>query len=171
MSGRERGLLYMTVAVVAGALWYSYVLGPVVGRWKSAGSEIARKELLYQKAGRIADRQDAAQQDYLTFVDQLRLKGSDQEEMAALLKEVEGLARGKVRITNVKPHSVKDFDFYKRFSIEIDSETDMESLVKFMYAAEHSSSLLRVERIRIQVKGGEADLLDVSLLVTKLLVT
>jgi hypothetical protein len=170
MSGRERGLLYLTVAVVAAALWYSYVLGPVVGRWRSARAEIARKELLHEKAGRIAGRQDAAQQDYQAFVEQLRMKGSDQEEMAALLKEVEGLARGKVRITNVKPHSVKDYEFYKSFNIEIDSEADMESLVKFIYAAEHSTSMLRVERMRIQVKGGDADLLDISLLITKLLV-
>jgi hypothetical protein len=136
-------------------------------RWKALHSEGILKELQYQKYARIAGRHGAAVEGYGQFADQLKMEGSEEEEMAILLKDIEGLARGRVRITNIKPYSVTDLDFYKQFSVELECEATMESLVGFIYEVEHARPMLRLRRLRIQAKGA-SDMLDVSLSLSKL---
>ena len=168
LSGREKGLLLGCLAVLVSALWYTYVLDPMIDRWKAVKTEVARQELQYQKYARIAAREGATEQEYEQSVDRLRMKSSEEEEMALLLREIEEIARDKVGITNIKPHSVKDAGFYKRFNVEIECEAKVESLVRFIYEAEKSESLLRIRRLRLQVKSGEPSLLEASLLVSKI---
>lgn len=167
LSNRERGLLYLSITLLGLAVWYAYLLSPMLDRWKGLSSEVAGRELQYQKYSRIAARGGATRQQYQQVVDHLKMKGSEEEEMAILLKEIEGLARGKVQITNIKPYSVTDLDFYKHFSVEVECETTIESLVRFVYEVERAKSMLRLRRLRIQVKG-ESDMLDVSLSLSKL---
>ena len=166
LSNREKGLLYLAVTLVGLALWYSYLLGPTMDRWQALRSEGALKELQYQKYVRIAGRHGETMEQYSQFADRLRMEGSEEEEMAILLKDIEGLARGRVRITNIKPYSVTDLDFYKRFSVELECETTMESLVGFIYEVELARPMLRLRSLRIQAKGA-SDMLDVSLSLSK----
>ena len=168
LSARERVLLHLAVLVLAIAVWYSLLLGPMIERWKEVRVEVTSKALLYQKYMRMAQRESVTREGYQHFVDQLRMTGSEEEEMALLLKEIEGLARDKIRITNIKPHSTKDFEFYRGFNVEIDCEGGIGSLVRFIYEAERSRSMFRVRRLRIQAKGGQPGLLEVSLLLSKL---
>lgn len=168
LSHREKALLYVTVGAVGLALWYSYFLGPMISRWRDLRVEVERSELRYEKFARVARREGITRTEYQDIADRLKIKGSDQEEMALLLKEIEGLARNMIRITNVKPHSVTEFGFYKRFNVEIDCEARVEELVRFIYEAEASESMLRLRRLRVQVKSGDAGLVEVSLLVSKL---
>ena len=168
LSARERVLLHLAVLVLAIAVWYSLLLGPMIERWKEVRVEVTSKELLYQKYMRMAQRESTTRDGYRGLVDRLRMKGSEEEEMALFLKEIEGLARDKMRITNIKPHSAQDLDFYKRFNVEIECEGGMGSLVRFIYEAEQSQSMFRVRRLRIQAKGGQPGLLEVSLLLSKL---
>jgi hypothetical protein len=168
LSNRERTLLYVTVGAVGLALWYSYLMGPMIGRWRNLRARVDRSELQYEKFARVARREDTTRMEYQAIADRLKMKGSDQEEMAVLLKEIESLARNRIRITNVTPHSVKEFGFYKRFNVEIDCEARMEELVRFIYEAEESESLLRLHRLRVQVKSGDPGLVEVSLLLSKL---
>ena len=168
LSRRERTLLYVTIGAIGLALWYSYFLGPMISRWTDLKAEVERSELRYEKYARVARREDATRREYQDVADRLKMKGSDQEEMALLLKEIESLARNRILITNVKPHSVKEFGFYKRFDVEIDCEARMEDLVRFVYEAEESESMLRLQRLRVQVKSGADGLVEVSLLLSKL---
>jgi hypothetical protein len=168
LSHRERTLLYLTIGVAGIALWYSCFMGPMISRWKDLRAELERSELRYEKFARVAQREDATRRAYQDIADRLKIKGSDQEEMAFLLSEIESLARDRIRITNIKPHAVKEFGFYKRFNVEIDCEARMEDLVGFIYEAEESESMLRLERLRVQVNSGDTGLVGVSLLFSKL---
>ena len=168
LSNREKTLLYVTLGAVGVALWYSYFVGPIVTGWGDLRAEVERRELQYEKYARIAQREATALTEYEHIADCLKIEGSDQEEMADVLKEIESLARNNIRITNVKPHSVKELGFYKRFNVEIECEARMDQLVRFIYDAEKSDSILRLRRLRVQVKSGDAGLVEVSLLISKL---
>ena len=168
LSYREKGLLLLCGLILTLAFWYSYFLLPLVSEWKEVNDEVNRKELMYQKFTKITGRKDITEHSYEQFINQLKITGSEEEEMAFLLKEIEGLARDKIYITNIKPHSVKDFGFYKQFNVEIDYEAQTEPLVKFIYEAERSKSLFRVGQLRLQIKSGKPDLLEGTLLVSKI---
>ncbi|MFH1220220.1 MAG: hypothetical protein V1694_07175 [Candidatus Eisenbacteria bacterium] len=168
LSNKERLLLGLTMALVGLALWCSYLLAPMIKEWKRVSNEVSLKELAYRKYALVASRQAAVQQRYRQAVTQLKARGSDQEQMALFLKEIEALARDKVNITNIRPRSVTDLRTHKRFNVEIDCESTMEPLVRFIYEAERSRSMLRIERLRIQTKSGETGLLEVSMLLSRI---
>jgi Tfp pilus assembly protein PilO len=97
---------------------------------------------------------------------------SEEKEIAKVLKEVEKRANhNNVKTTNMKAKPVKDKGFYKKILISAECEADVESLTKFIYDLEKSSQRLRIHTLRINTKGRYATSLEVSMIITKILVS
>jgi len=64
-----------------------------------------------------------------------------------VLNEIETLAtNSNVRIVSMRPKPAQDLDYYKRFAVEIETESDMQSLMKFIFGLKNSPQLLKVDR-------------------------
>lgn len=171
LSKRERYILWVCVTVVLFSLLYNFVLEPAVGRWKSLGRELLAQRVKLEKNLRVIARKELARQDYERYAANVRQKGSDEEEMASLLREVETLASASgVHITDIKPRPVKDMEFYKRFVIEVESEAGIRELTRFIYQLQKSQQLLKVQKLRISAKGERTTALKSTMLITRVLI-
>ena len=171
LSKRERYILYVCIFVVASSLLYSFVVEPTARRWRDLGREILTQRAKLDKNLRVIAREESVRQEYERYAANVRQKGSDEEEMASLLREVETLARGSgVRITDIKPRPVKDMQFYKRYIIEVESEARMRELTRFIYRLQRSSQVLKVERLRLSAKGRRTPLLKSYMLIARVLI-
>ena len=108
---------------------------------------------------------------YQKYLEYIQRSGSDEEEVAKILGEIESLARqSTVYLEDMKPLKPKEIDFYKEYAVEIEAEARMQSLVSFLYQLNMSSQLLRVEKLRLNLSKSGSDILKVSMLITKVLV-
>jgi len=97
--------------------------------------------------------------------------GSDEEEVAKILGEIESLARqSKVYLANMKPQSPKEIDFYKEYAVEIDAEGEIVPLTAFLHQLNTSTQLLRVEKLRLSSKKKGDKTLKASMLIIRILV-
>lgn len=73
-----------------------------------------------------------------------------------LLQEINNTARKlNVNIINIKPNLIKDEAKYKTFSIKIESQDDIATLTKFLYALTEEQKNIGVERVQIKAQGKE----------------
>lgn len=94
--------------------------------------------------------------------------GSGEETTAIILSEIESLGRkSNLNLLDLKPQETKDRGFYKEYSVEMEAEGEMESLMDFVYQLNASAQLLRVEKLRLNLKDKQSKVVTTSLLITK----
>jgi len=169
-SKRERIVFIATIAIIAVSLFSALVLEPLVKSFKDVNRQISSKQVKLTKAERLMGLKEKTSKRFEALAPKLTAEGSREEEMAKLLSEIEALARKvNVRISGIKPAAIKEFAFYKKFTVEIDSQTSVESLVKLLYELQQSPQVLKVERLQMDAKSGGRDLLKITLRVNKIL--
>ena len=65
---------------------------------------------------------------------------------------------------------VEFYKEYKEYTVEIEAEGYMESLMSFIYQVNTSSQLLRIETLRLNLTKGGSNVLSASMLITKVLI-
>ena len=169
LSGRERKVLILTLVIVLGAIVYGLFLEPGIRLWKDSNEQIASRKRLLERNVRIIARKDSAENEYVKFASFIKKVGSDEDEKTSMLKHVEILAaKNNVKIIQIKPREVEEFEYYKIFSIEIESRSGVEAQAKFIYALQNSPQVLKVTNLRLAAKGSGAGVLKSVMVITKI---
>ncbi|MCM8784157.1 MAG: type II secretion system protein M [Candidatus Omnitrophica bacterium] len=170
-SKREKFLLFATVAVIVIAVSINFFVTPVAKRWRRMNNQISN---LYNKLSRytnILTLEKEIETKYKTYADYLKVKGSSEEALASVLQEIEKLARTSgVAITNIVPSGMETKDFYNKFEVRMDVESEINSLVRFLYELQSSKHLFRVVRLNINTKAGTQDVLRSSIQLIKIFI-
>lgn len=119
---------------------------------------------------RILAGGDTIQQEARQYEDYMKMKGSITEENAEMNNALVALAEeAGVVLVNTKTRDPRDSGLIKEFSEEVEIEGTTNGLVQFLYGAQTSPQLLRVETLTLGLKGGTevSNLLKGSLLITK----
>ncbi len=171
LSKREKSLICVVAGVIFLSLLYNFVYKVLFAEWKRFDYEISDKEITLKRNLRYIQQRDSVNNVYLKYdkyIQQKDLEVSDEEEMAALLNEVEKIAQEtSVHITNIKPSPAKKLLFYKKYSLEMNCRAAMEKYIEFIYSLHQSVQLIRVERLKIAPQGKNASLLKARMLITK----
>jgi Tfp pilus assembly protein PilO len=94
--------------------------------------------------------------EYAAYEERLRFKGSQEQEITQLLNGLEILANNaNIKIVNMKPRTPQDKNFYMRFAVEVETESNMSSLMRFIYDLKNSSLLLRIDRLNLNTKTSQ----------------
>jgi len=170
LSGKEKAGLLAAFVFICLAVMDRLVVSPINTRvrWINRQIEIAEKELA-QDLRNISQKDVIAgeYQDYITYVTKV---GSDEEEVAKLLGEIEGLARkSAVDLVDMKPRTSKELDSYKEYTVEVEVEGGIGPIVQFLYYLNNSTQLLRTERVRIQLKEKDSSVIKSTMLITRIL--
>lgn len=169
LSSKEKIGLGLGMAVALLALFDRAVIGPLSNKTRHLNQEIRLAELDLSRDLRNLEEKEAITkkfQDYAKYVKQM---GSDEEEMARVLREVENLAnKSSVNLLEVKPQMPRPKDLPKQFTVEVEAQGAMPALVMFLQQMNTSDCLLRAERITLKLK--EKSLLHASILVTKIVI-
>ena len=171
LSKREKSLMYAVAGVIFLSLLYNFVFKTLLAEWKQLDYEISDKEITLRRNLRYIQQKNSVKNIYLKYnkyVQQKDSEVSNEEEMAALLNEVEKIAQeNSVHITNIKPIPTKKLLFYKKYSLEMDCRATMEKYIKFIYSLYQSVQLIRAEKVKVASQGKNTSLLKIHMLITK----
>jgi len=169
ISKREKTFFIITVSVVILSLVFSFVIEPLYKKHIQVEQEIRVKELRLIKNLKLMREKDIITKGFEKYSDRLKTKSSNEEEMASVLSEIEKIGKkAGIYLSNVKPQRIKDMNFYKILLVEIKFQANMQTLSKFIYNLQNSTSLLKVKRLQINIKGGGSSLLDGVLRISKI---
>lgn len=156
LTGREKAILYVSLAVILLSLIYNFTIEPLFKKWNAIERDTRLTRVKLQRAISVITDRYKIDKEYNTYAAVLKTRGTDEQEMTHILDELETIARGSnLKIVNMRPKPVKDNDYYSRFVVDIDTESDMRSLMMFIYKVRNSSQLLKIDRLRLNTKSGQ----------------
>ena len=154
LSKREKTFVYATALVVFFAAVDRLVYYPIVNHFNELDQEILKQEEQIRKNWRSLAVREAVLKSYSAYDGYALTAGSDEEEVANLLNEIEALARKTgLSLINVKPKPLTKEEFWKRYPVEVEVETEWAPLLKFIYGLYSSKFFLRVKHLRLVPKG------------------
>ncbi|MBI5150935.1 MAG: hypothetical protein HZA28_09250 [Candidatus Omnitrophica bacterium] len=168
MSPRERVVFNVTVAFVALTLLDRLVVSPIFSRIKDLDEQILQEETNIKKNLRVLSQKDKIVTESKKFETYLASSQSGEEEITALLKDLEDLAsKNSVYLIDMKPAGVKDVGPVKKYIINLSLEAPLDQLVAFMYAVESSDRLSTVEKYQIEPKSRESSVARCAMTISK----
>ncbi|MBN2097040.1 MAG: hypothetical protein JW714_01025 [Candidatus Omnitrophica bacterium] len=172
LSRRERLLAYTVLGVFSFSLIYNFILKPLAGVYSKLNRKILNKEIELKKNTRLLQQEQGIKAIFQKYTGTIKSKRSDEEEIVALLNEVEKLARASgIHIANIKPKPVEDLSFCNKYTLEMNCEATLKKYIEFIYKLQDSRQTIRVEKLDLTSRGKENPLLKARLLVTKVLTT
>lgn len=171
LSFQEKIGLSIAAVFFALAFFDRLLIDPIQTRFKKIDQQIKVGEKQIGSDLRNLKRRDFVEAQYQKYLEYIERSGSDEEEVARILGEIESLARkSSVYLEDMKPLKPKEVDFYKEYTVEIEAEAGMQALVHFLHQLNMSSQLLRVEKLRLNLSKSGSDVLKISMSVTKVLI-
>lgn len=172
LSKRERNAAFTTVAILAIALFYNFIVDPIAREWQSLNFQISSKTETLKKDLKLLSMEKELDRNYSKFSKYIRSAGSQDEEVADLLAYLESVSRSdSCLITNIKPIGAKEYAAYKEVLIDISAEADASRFLKFLYDIENSKNMiLKVRRLTLTSTMGQANALRGSFVIGKIIV-
>ena len=171
-SGKEKTWLLISVIFVGLVIMDRLIFTPINDRVKEINREIKINENQLAVGMRNLKQKSPVTEEYKKYAAYLKSSGSDEEKTTAILSEIENLAKNSaVSLADMKPQPPKKIDFYKVYTIEVKAEGSMEALVNFIYQLNLSPQLLRVEKLRLNLKDKDSTVVAASVQVTKISVS
>ncbi len=171
LNKREKKLFYIVLVFLAIVFSNNFVVTPLKKEIGLVKQEKIKKEIEWKKNNQIIKQKKQIKEEFEKYMAFIKKKGSDEEDVASFLKEIESLAqKSKVSLINIKPQPVKKMEFYKKYTIEIKGEGHIEQFVKFIYYLQKSYQILKVEKIHLNVRNSFSTRVKGSLIITKILV-
>ncbi len=170
LSRKEKIGLSIAFAFLVMAFLDRLLISPIRARFNALNQQVRISEKQLGSDMRNINQKEFISEEYEQYLPYIRRSGSDEEEVAKILGEIEALARkSSVYLVDMKPRKPRDVEFYKEYTVEIEAEGYMESLMSFIYQLNTSSQLLRVETLRLNLTKGDSNILSASMLITKVL--
>jgi O-succinylbenzoate synthase len=171
LSSREKYIFYLTLTVIFLTLTYKFIFEPLNEKWSQLNSQILAKQIELKRRIQYLQQEEKVKQIYQKYAEKARMSGSEEEEMAVLLSEMEkNSSATKIHIVNIKPRPIKDLSICKKYILEMNCEATMEDYIKFIYNLQKSTQLIRVEKIKLTSQGKDSPLLKARIVISKLLI-
>jgi len=169
LSKKERVGLFIAALFVAVVLIDRVILVPINNKLRQLDLENKAVEKQLSALLRTIKSKDSIPKEYQKYAQYIRKTGSDEEEVARMLSEIEELAHSSnVLLADMKPQPAKAMGAYREYSIEVNGEGDEESITKFLYKLNNSLQLLRAEKVNLYLKDKNSPIVKTSMLITKL---
>ena len=159
LSKREKLILFSTIGIVVFSLGFNFIIEPVLSKNASLNKEIniTRSKLI--KYLQLLGQKEYIQNKYNKFSESFQRYNIGKDTSVNVLSEIENLAKeSKIQILDIRPQSPKLIDVYKEALIELRTEGDMESYLRFIYNIENLTSLLTIKSFQLNAKPNSSSL-------------
>ncbi len=172
LSDREKKILTAVIVVTAAVICYSFLIEPLFTRWKNTENRTKTLKVKLKKSLMLIKDKQKVDAEYAEYEKKLRSKGSDEQDMTVILDELEKIAsRCGVKIASMRPKPAKRKDYYRKFTVEIETQSDMNSLMKFIYDIKHSKQMLKIERFNLNTKSSQQGvIIRASIIISKIVI-
>jgi len=167
-SKREKWIFYGTMFVLTALFADHLVIGPVAHKMFMLDRQVKDEEAAIKKSMHVLLQKTRITSEGKEFMAYSVEAKNPEEEMTALLKEIERLAdRAAVSLLYVKPASGKEESGVKKYFAGLECEAEMEAIANFFHSVESSTSLLKVEKYEIQPKNRESSIARCAVSISK----
>ena len=170
LSKKEKIGLVAATIVVSAVIIDRLVVSPIGERFRRLGRDIELSERKLVLDLRNISNKESISDEYEKYRNYVRKSASsDEEEVAAVLAEIENLARrSDINLDDIKPQQAKQTDFYREYYVEIEAEGTMEHIIIFLHNLNSSPQLLRAVKLRLGLKDKESPVVKASIMVSKI---
>jgi Tfp pilus assembly protein PilO len=170
LSAREKIILCAVIIVVVLSLIYIGLVEPFIARWNNVNNRIDLLKGKLQKSLSLMKDKRSIDVEYESFAGKLKKSPSDEQEMTVVLDELEKAARrSNLKITSMRPKPARQKEYFRQFEVEIETESDMSSLMRFIYDIKNSPQLIKIDKLNLNTRGGQqAVVIRASMLVSKI---
>jgi Tfp pilus assembly protein PilO len=157
LSSREVKILFISISIITIVIIYLLVIDPLMMHWQNISQKIEVAKARLHKSIVLMQAKKGIDEEYKLYAKKLQSTGSNEQEMARMLNELEKTAsESGVKILSIRPRPVEEKDYHRYFEVEIDTESQMGYLMRFIYYLKNSPQLLKVGRISLSA-GGSRD--------------
>ena len=169
LSKREKAILGGTMLVVGFLLTDKLIIGPTLRDMMSLDQRIRDEETAIKKSLHVLLRKDQIITEGKQFASfSVDAKQNSEEEMTALLKEIEAIAdQASVSLLYVRPGNIKEDSGIRKFYATLECEAEMEQIAGFLHRIENSTKLLQADKYELQPKSKESGISRCSMTVVK----
>jgi Tfp pilus assembly protein PilO len=170
LSVRERNILYALITIVCIVLIYIILVEPLFMRWNDVNDKIGIQKARLKKSLSLIKDKNNIEAEYDSYAERLKKRHNDEQEMTLVLDEIEKTARrSNLKITSMRPKPQRQSQHYTRFEVEIETESDMDSLMRFIYDIKNSPQLIKIDRLNFNTRGShQAVLIRAVMLISKI---
>jgi len=164
----EKALLFTAIVLLLIWIVYSLVIEPLYNSWTRLNKDVEIAKIELKKAVKILRQREDVACQYNKYLDRFTTKESDEEEMALILNEIETQARSaSIRIINMKPRRVAKNEFYRTFCVDLDTESSMRNILKFIKGLKDSKFSLCVEQLTLNSRARDPSILNGSMAISR----
>lgn len=172
LNPREKKIGYVVVALLGVMITYHGIIRPMGQKFSSLDDEIFSMQMRLRKAKTLIRQKNDVFEASKKYVNLEKMDaGTDEEEIARLLNFIEQTARkDNASLSDVKPQPVKSDKVTKVYTVELNAEGELNSLMELVYELEHSEQLLKIERVDMSPKEEKSAILRATLVVSRVVV-
>ncbi len=168
LSPRERLVFNFSAAVIFLMLLDRLIISPISSQIEALNKETEQEEATIKKNLRLLAQKDKIVAQSAKFESYLNSSLSQDEEVTAMLKEIEDLAnKNSVYLLDLKPGDIKQSGPTKKYMINLSLEAQMDQLAVFMYGVESSDRLFTIEKYQIEPKSRESSVARCSMIISR----
>ena len=168
LSARERAVFHLSVAFIFLMLLDRLIISPISSQIDALNKETQQEEAMIKKNLRLLAQKDKIVAQSSKFESYLNSSLSQDEEVTAMLKEIEDLAnKNSVYLIDLKPGEVKQSGATRKYLINLSLEAQMDQLTVFMYGVESSDRLFTIEKYQIEPKARESSVARGSMIISR----
>ncbi len=168
LSPRERLIFNLSAAFVLLMILDRTVISPIFSQIETLNKETQQQEATIKKNLRLLAQKDKILAQSSKFESYLNSSLSQDEEVTAMLKEIEDLAnKNSVYLIDLKPGDIKQSGATKKYLINLSLEAQMDQLAVFMYGVESSDRLFTIEKYQIEPKSRESSVARCTMIISR----
>ncbi|MDD5504716.1 MAG: type 4a pilus biogenesis protein PilO [Candidatus Omnitrophica bacterium] len=170
LSSREKYILAAVIFVILLSLLYTVLIEPMMARRRDMNNRIGIVKAKLRKSLALMKDKSGIEQEYDHFTSRLKQAVNDEQVVTVVLDELEKAAqRTGVSITSMRPKPAKQKQYFRQFEVEVETESDMAGLMKFIFEIKNSPQLIKIDKLNLNTKGGQqAVLIRAFMLVSKI---
>lgn len=170
LSHREKKLLTATLAIVFMVIFYLFILEPQIKKLSEGRREINKLSIREKKFLQTNQTKGAVEKKYLELRKKIIAQAPREEELSKLLSELENSTKAaKILPISIEPLPIKEYELYRKLSVEMTLQGDIASLVKFLYNLQCSSERFIIDKLLVRAASEKSKLLSVKLSISILL--
>ena len=151
LSRREKSIFIACLLLVFIYTSYHFIFKPLQENTATVKNQIELKEKRLRNNLRIVRKERIVDEEYDQYSSYLKQKASEEQEMAAILSQIESAANEvNIRIADMKPKKVKKVDFYNNFSVTLTIEGELQTIIRFLYTLENIPHLFKIDEIYLE---------------------
>lgn len=170
-SKREKIVFFTSIVFASLALLDRVIISPILKKMELHNQEIKTTEYVMIKNAKIMQQRERIEAEEKKYAVYAAKAGTDEEEIATLLREIERLAsRTSVYLIDLKPAGINEEALVKKFLVNVSCEGEMEELISFMHHIENSHIIMQIGAFNIAPKSANSKVNRCDLLVYKIVI-